>query len=409
MAPVTDRPSHPAWIEVDLAALAHNAAVLRRATPRAARLGIVVKAHGYGHGREMAARAGLAGGADHLIVATLDEGLGLRAAGIDAPILVVYPALPDGVPDAVEAGLELSAGGIDGMRRMLTAWARHREQLIDRTLRLHVEVDSGMGRGGLAPDDLVEAMRLLEAEPRTSLAAAWSHLADGRDPARSGMQARRFEAAVAELAATGRPIPKRHLLATEGLFADTAPAYDMVRIGLAFYGELGIDMEPAPAKAELAAELRPAMTVKARPVRLESIPAGANVGYGSEWTAERPSRIATLPIGYADGWTRSSWPGGSALVRGRRVPVVGRISMDSMCVDVTNLDDVTPGDEFVLLGAQGDERISPAELARLRSTIPNEVFCAFGPRLPRVYLDEGRLAAVSRQDERVDRAPGAGA
>ncbi len=179
----------------------------------------------------------------------------------------------------------------------------------------------------------------------------------------------------------------------------------MVRIGLAFYGEIGLDMEPAPAKAELAAELRPAMTVKARAVRLESIAAGASVGYGGEWTSERPSRIATLPIGYADGWLRSSWPGGSVLVRGRRAPLVGRVSMDSICVDVTDIDGVTADDEFVLLGSQGDERISPAEIARHRGTIPNEVFCAFGPRLPRVYLDEGAIVATSRQDERVDRAP----
>ena len=405
MAPVTDRASHSAWIEVDLAALTHNAAVLRRATPSAAQLGILVKAHGYGHGREMAARAALAGGADQLIVATLDEGLGLRATGIDAPILVVYPVSPDGVPDAVDAGLELSVGGVDGVAPLLAAWASCREQLPDLALRLHVEVDSGMGRGGVAPDELVEVVRLLEAEPRTSLAAAWSHLADGRDPGRSRTQAERFESALADLAAAGRPLPKRHLIATEGLFAETAPAYEMVRIGLAFYGELGIDMDPAPAKAELAAELRPAMTVKARAVRLEWIGTGASVGYGGEWTSERPSRIATLPIGYADGWLRSTWPGGSVLVRGHRAPLVGRVSMDSICADVTDIESVAPDDEFVLLGTQGAARISPVDLARHRGTIPNEVFCAFGPRLPRVYLDGGAIAATSRQDERVDRAP----
>jgi alanine racemase len=403
MAPVTDRATLSAWIEVDLAALAHNAAVLRRATPPEAWLGVLVKAHGYGHGREMAARAALAGGADQLIVATLEEGLGLRAAGIAAPILVVYPVLPDGIPDAVEAGLELTVGGTDGVAPPLAAWARYRERLPDQALRVHVEVDSGMGRGGVAPEDLVEVVRRLEAEPRTSLAAAWSHLADGRDPGRSRTQAERFESAFAGLAAAGRRVPKRHLVATEGLFAQTAPAYEMVRIGLAFYGELGLDMEAAPAKAELAAELRPAMTVKARAVRLESIATGASVGYGGEWTSERPSRIATLPIGYADGWPRSSWPGGSVLVRGRRARMVGRVSMDSMCVDITDIDDVTADDEFVLIGTQGDVRISPADVARQRGTIPNEVFCALGPRLPRVYLEDGAIAATSRHDERVER------
>jgi alanine racemase len=405
MARVTGRAAHPAWIEVDVAALAHNAAVLRRATPPAARLGILVKAHGYGHGREMAARAALAGGADQLMVATLDEGLALRAAGIDAPILVVYPVSPDGVPDAVDAGLELSVGGVDGVAPLLAAWSASRERLPNLALRVHVEVDSGMGRGGVAPEDLVEVVRRLEAEPGTSLAAAWSHLADGRDPNRSRAQAQRFESALAGLARAGLPVPQRHLIASDGLFAETAPAYEMVRIGLAFYGELGLDPDPAPAKAELAAELRPAMTVKARAVRLESIAAGSSVGYGGEWTSERLSRIATLPIGYADGWLRSSWAGGSVLVRGRRAPQVGRVSMDSVCVDVTDIDGVTAADEFVLLGSQNDERISPAEIARHRGTIPNEVFCAFGPRLPRIYFDKGAIVATSRQDERVDRAP----
>ena len=132
----------------------------------------------------------------------------------------------------------------------------------------------------------------------------------------------------------------------------TAPAYDMVRIGLGFYGELGVGVEPAAALARLAAELRPAMTVAARPVRLEWMPAGASIGYGGEWVAQRPSRIATLPIGYADGWTRRYWPGASAIVRGRRVPLVGRVSMDSVCADVTDAGEVGMDDTVVLLGAQ---------------------------------------------------------
>ena len=403
MARVTDRSPHPAWIEVNLDALAHNATVLRRATASSALLGILVKAHGYGHGREMAARAALAGGADKLIVATLGEALALRAAGIGAPILVVYPVSPDGVADAAESGIELSVGGSEALAPLLAAWTQYRGQRPDRALQVHVEVGSGMGRGGVASDDLVEVVRLLDAQPGITIAAAWSHLADGRDPARSATQVGRFEAAIAALTPTGRRVPMRHLVATEGLFAETAPAYEMVRIGLAFYGELGLDVEPAAAKAELALRLRHAMTVKARPVRLESIPSGASIGYGGEWTAERPSRIATLPIGYADGWTRASWPGSSVLVRGRRAPLVGRVSMDAICVDVTDVEGVTADDEFVLLGTQGEGRITPSEVARQRGTIPNEVLCAFGARLPRVYIEGGRFGAISSQDEHVER------
>jgi alanine racemase len=388
--------SHPAWVEVDLAALVHNAGVLRRAIPADARLGLLVKANAYGHGLEMGARAALSGGADQLMVATLDEALALRGAGIDAPVLVVYPIPPDAVGEAVAAGLELSVSGLGSVRRSLEAWTAA-AGVPHGVLRLHIEVDTGMGRGGIAPEALVEAVRLIDAAAATAIAGIWSHLADGSDMARSREQARRFESALATVAATGRSLPMRHLAATEGLFTGTAPPYEMVRVGLGFYGELGLGVVPSPALAALAAELRPAMAIRARPVRLEVMPAGATVGYGGEWTAERRSLIATLPVGYADGWTRLYWPGASALLRGRRVPLVGRVSMDSVCVDlsdVADLGDVSMDEEFVLLGEQGGERISANELARLRGSIPNEVLCSFGPRLPRVYLGSLRPARV---------------
>lgn len=401
--------SHAAWVEVDLTALIHNAGVLRRTIPADARLGLLVKANAYGHGLEMAARAAVTGGADQLLVATLDEGLALRGAGVEASILVVYPVPPEAIDEAVEAGLELSVSGLGSTRRTLEAWSAPSARAPHGVLSLHVEVDTGMGRGGVAPEALVDVLQLIDATRATSIAGVWSHLADGSDAARSREQTQRFESAVASVVASGRSIPTRHLAATEGVFAGTAPAYEMVRVGLGFYGELGLGFEPSQAQSAPAAELRPAMTVKARPVRLEVLPAGASVGYGREWTAERQSLIATLPLGYADGWTRSYWPGASALLHGRRVPLVGRVSMDAVCVDVTDVTDageVTMDEEFVLLGGQGDERITPNELARLRGSIPNEVFCAFGPRLPRIYLGEHGVVAVSHQADRVDRVPG---
>ena len=376
---------HPAWMEIDLDALVHNAAVIRQAIPGYAALGTLVKANAYGHGIEMAARAAVLGGADQLIVANLDEALAVRGAGLVAPLLVAYPIPSDGVADAVAAQLELTVSGVESARRALEGWAAARASGLDSRLDLHIEVDTGMGRGGVAPQDLVEVVQMIDAQPAVNLVGIWSHLANGRDPVLSRQQTHSFESAVAQVAATGRTIPRRHLVATEAIFAQTAPAYEMVRVGLGFYGSLGIDFEPASELADLAAELRPAMTVKARPVRLEWMAAGSAVGYGQEWIAERRSLIATLPIGYADGWVRAYWPGASALVRGTRVPLVGRVSMDSVCADVTEVGDVTPDDEFVLLGGQGNERITPNDLARLRSSIPNEVFCSFGGRLARVY------------------------
>jgi alanine racemase len=375
-----------AWIEIDAAALTHNATVLRRAVPASARLGILVKANGYGHGMELAAGAALAGGADMLLVATLDEALALRATVVRAPILVVYPIDPAGAMEAVAARIETSVGGVEGVEEVLGRWSEAVRDGAPGRLRLHVEVDSGMGRGGIPPAALVEMAARIGATPDVDLVGVWSHLADGSDPGRSRAQVERFEAALATLAAAGRPFPMRHMAASEGLFVETAPTYDLARVGLAYYGTLGLGVHASPRLADLAAELRPAMTVTARPVRLETIEAGTPVGYGSEWSAARRSVIATLPIGYADGWTRAYWPGASALVRGRRVPLVGRVSMDSVCADVTDVDGLSGDDPFVLLGAQGDERITADDLAALRGSIPNEVFCAFGPRLPRIAV-----------------------
>jgi alanine racemase len=375
-----------AWIEIDAAALEHNARVIRRAIPGDALLGILVKADGYGHGMETAARAALAGGADRLMVARLGEGLALRELLPDAPILVLYPIPPDGVATAVAADLELSVGGVESTIRTLDAWGAADRAAVPGPLRLHVEVDSGIGRGGVNPAHLLDVVARIDAAEGVEISGIWSHLADGSDPARSRSQIERYEAALAGVVATGRAVPKRHVAATEGVFVGTSPAYDLVRVGLGFYGSLGVGVEPTGPLAALAAELRPAMTLKARPVRLEMVPAGGTVGYGGEWTAARPSRIATLPVGYADGWARSSWPGASALVRGCRIPLVGRVSMDSVCADVTDVADVEADDVFTLLGQDGRERIAVEELARLRRTIPNEVFCALGGRLPRMAV-----------------------
>jgi alanine racemase len=383
------RPTHLAWVEVDLGALIDNARELRRAIPPSTRLGLLVKANAYGHGLEMAARAALTGGAELLVVAAVSEAFALRAAGIRAPILVVYPTDPEQVVDAVNEGIELSVGGRESVDATLRAWAACRDR--SALMRLHVEVDTGMGRGGVPPEDLVEVVTRIDGEPATELAGVWSHLSDGSDPDRSAAQVARFEEALAGIAAIGRPLPVRHVAATEGLLVGTAPPYEMVRIGLAWYGELGLGVEPTPKLAGVADRLRPALRVVARPVRIADVDVATSIGYGGEWTANRPSRIATLPIGYADGIARSSWPGGCAVANGRRVPIVGRISMDSLSVDVTDAGEVTMDSEVVLLGAQDAERISVNEVARQRGTIPNEVLSTLGARLPRRYLGVDRL------------------
>ncbi len=242
-----------------------------------------------------------------------------------------------------------------------------------------------MNRGGVPPADAAAVARRLLATPGVMIAGTWTHHCCPEDPAVASAQDARFEAAVAALGEAGIDAGERHAASSGGIFAMTAPYGDLVRPGLATYGLLGDDLPLPAATIDAAARLRPALALKARPVAIGDIAAGSTVGYGATWRAERRSRIATLPVGYGDGFARATLPGGAALVRGRRVPLVGIVSLDAVGVDVTDVEGVATDDEFVLLGAQGDERISPSDLARARNTIAWEVLSAMAARLDRVY------------------------
>ena len=383
-----------AWIEVDLDALEANARVVRGLLPAGTGLGIVVKANGYGHGLEMAARAAVAGGADWLVVATLDEARDLRRIGIVLPILVTYPLPRASLDEAAELDLDVTVGDEASIEAVIRAGAR-RAGSGGSALRLQLEVDTGMSRGGVPTGVASAVAGRLAAAPGIELRGAWSHLASGEDAASSRAQVGRYERVLAELAAAGIALPLHHMAASEGLFRRTCPAYDLVRIGDAFYGGGDTTSSPSgPPLVEAAADLRPALALKARAVRIVAVPPGTEVGYGGTWRAERPSVIATIPLGYADGWPRSASPGASVLVHGRRVRLVGRVSMDAIGVDVTDAAPVGPDDEFVLVGEQAGARISAAEVAAARGTISRELLSTLGSRLPRVYLRGTRPVGV---------------
>jgi alanine racemase len=349
----------------------------------------VLKADAYGHGLEACARALEAAGSEILCVATLDEALLARRAGVRVPLLVLFPIPARAVRDAVRAGLELVVTDVDGSRELLAAWAAAREGSGPR-LRVHLEIETGLQRGGVPVADAADTARRLAATGGVELAGVWSHLASPGDLAFSTDQGRRLQGAVAAIEAAGQPRPPAHLSATGGLFAGSAAGLDMVRPGLALYGELP-DGLPIDGRARAAADaLRPVMRLAARPLRIADVAPGAPVGYGGRWTAERPSRIATIPIGYGDGYARTSQPGAEALVRGHRVSVVGSIAMDALAVDVTDVPGISREDEVVLLGAQAGERITATELARRRTTIAWEVLSGMAYRVPRVYHRDAR-------------------
>jgi alanine racemase len=361
----------PVWLEIDVDALRNNLAVVREVVGPKVEINAVVKADAYGHGLAQTALAFESAGADKLSVASLDEALALRRAGIACPILVLFPIPPSGFAVAAESGIELTVTDVPNG--------------VSGTLAVHVEVETGLTRGGVEPESVPALLsRLSEAD--VPVAGMWTHLASPEDPATTAAQIAEFERAEALVRDAGLPVPPRHVAATGGLWTGQAPHYEGVRIGLGMYGLLPLDLPISDDLKPFAERLRPAMALKCKALRVERFPAGTRVGYGGRWTAERDSWIATLPVGYADAIPRTA-PRGEALLRGRRVPLVGNVAMDAVMADITDVvtESIDPEDEFVLLGSQRGQQIRAEELARARNTIPWEVATSMSHRVPRVY------------------------
>ena len=381
-----------AWAEIDLEALAGNLAVLRGLAGAGTPIQPVVKADAYGHGAIPVARELEAAGADGLCVATLDEALALRAAGIRLPILVLYATPPSLAHAARENEVAVTAADALLLRELLAALGATAGGGA-APLAVQLEVETGLGRGGLTGTELVEAARAIEASPGARLTGLWTHLQEAEDEPRTTAQLARFEQAMADVEVAGLPLPPRHIAASSGLLLDGMASLDGARPGLAIYGLVPDELLGLVGAS--ADGLRPVLSLRARPVRVTDLPAGWGVGYGPTFTTSRSSRIATLPIGYGDGWPRSLSNRAEAIVRGRRVPLVGNVAMDAVMADVTDLPwpPVTPHDEFVLIGSQGEERITAADLAAARRTNSWEVETSLAARLPRVY----HAASVPRQ------------
>lgn len=377
--PALDR---DAWVEVDLGQLATNAAaIVDFGAPQ--KLGAVVKADGYGHGLEAAARAFVHGGASWLCVAMMGEARRLRADGYEGPIFVLYPVPMHELAEARAQRIDVTVGQWHQVHEVI-----ERSGGSKRELHVHLEVDTGMTRGGIAPDDAPGAAAALAAADGVELIGVWSHLAAPESPAVAQRQEIAFRDVLARIEAEGVTIAVRHLSASGGLLAPAVGSFELARVGLTLYGENPLPETPLPD------EVAPALAVKAEPVRVAEVPAGTAVGYGGDWVAARSSRIATLPLGYADGWARVSSPGTSVLVRGARAPIVGRVSSDAITVDVTDVEGAGADDEFVVLGPQGEDRVTADEVAAVRRTISWEVLQQLGARLPRVYTRDGRPIAV---------------
>ncbi len=389
------------WLEIDVDALRGNLHAIRELVGPSVALNAVVKADAYGHGLVPVARVFEQAGADRLCVASLDEAIVLRGAGIATAILVLFPIPVRAVARAAQQRIEIVAADAQTTAAALAQWRNDASGISDDAeLNVHLEVETGLSRGGVKPDSVVQLAQLIEATPRTNLAGIWSHLATPESIEATRLQDQAFEQALAALREAGIAQPPRHLSATGGLFTEWSPTYEGVRPGISLYGLLP-ELQIGPHETGTAANLRPAMAIKCQALRIETFPAGTPVGYGGRWVTPRESVIATLPIGYGDGWSRSYSPGAQALVRGRRVPLVGTVAMDAVMADVTEIEGVSLDDEFVLMGRQGTDSIDALALSRLRNTIPWEVVTSMSFRLPRVYHAGSVLMGIRTLDGEV--------
>jgi alanine racemase len=373
------RPLRPVWAEVDLGAVRHNVSRLA-ALARPGQLCAVVKANGYGHGAVPIARAALEGGATWLGVALVEEGVELRDAGVEAPILVLSEPPLDAMDEVVGRRLTptiYTEPGVEAAAKAVAAAG------VDYRLNVHVKVDTGMHRVGAAPEAALGLADAVNRRPELRLAALWTHLAVADEPDNefTAQQLERFERVRLTLQRRGVLPDLVHAANSAGLIAHPASRYNFVRCGIAIYG---IDPDPALAGR---VDLRPAMSLKARVSYVKEVPAGDRISYGLRYTFDDHAVVATVPAGYADGVTRRlSFVGGEVLIGGRRHRIAGTVTMDQVMVDCGPDADVAQDDEVVLLGRQGSEEISAQEWADRVDTIAYEVVCGIGPRVPRTYF-----------------------
>jgi alanine racemase len=372
-------PGHPTRVEVDLGAVAANVeAIVDHVAPTP--VSVVVKADGYGHGAVPVGRTALAHGAASLAVAHPVEAADLRAAGIDAPILVLSEPRPDAMADLVTADVHFAAyteAGIDA--------ASVAAQAVGGRARVHLKVDTGMHRVGARPDDVVALARRATQARGVSLQGVWTHCAVADDPADpfTAEQVRRMDEVLLDLEAAGIDPVLVHQANSAAALAHPATHRGLVRVGIAAYG-----VPPSAALAPLSREigLRPAMRLVSEVTLVHEVEADEGVSYGRRHMFDEPALLATVPIGYADGVARAlGFTEGVVLIGGRRRPIRGVVTMDQLVVEVTG-DPVAVGDEVLLLGGQGDDEITALEWAEHLGTIGYEVVTRIGPRVPRTYL-----------------------
>lgn len=377
MSTATDPAGHwrPTTVEVDIAAFLRNVDAVREMLPPGSRLIAVLKADGYGHGAVPLARACSKHHVAMIAVASMEEAMALHEAAVDIPILVLGPLGNDEIALAAEYEIVIGVTGPEMLEAVAGVAKRRR-----RPVRIHLKLDSGMGRMGLVESDLARAVEILAHAPFVQLDAIYSQYSTASDPGNphTASQVTRFREMVDKLRGSGIEAPLEHMANSAATMRSLVDPGSFVRVGMALFGGESLDRGRSA--------LEPVMRWTTRIARLKSLPTGSPVGFGATFVTGRESRIATLPVGYADGYPFRLSGNADVLVRGRRAPIVGRISMDLITVDVTGIDDVALEDDVVLVGRQGNQIITVEELAERAGTLSYEVLCSVGRRVPRTYV-----------------------
>jgi alanine racemase len=365
------------WAEIDLDAIAWNVQRLKEHVGERTALMAAVKANAYGHGTLPVARAALQNGASRLAVARVEQGMKLRKAGIEAPILLLCYATPAQAADIVWHRLTPTVNALELAHALSQAVAAQGTL----ALPVHIKVDTGMGRFGLLPEEVLDFVRAVAALPGLILEGFYTHFssADEADASHTQRQFALYCQVVQRIEQAGIGVPIKHVANSAATMRFPQMHLDMVRCGIAIYG-----LYPSP-EVERNITLRPAMTLRSHVGRVRTLPAGWGISYGRTYVTTRPTPVALIPMGYGDGYQRILSNRGAVLIRGRRAPILGRVCMDQFAVDVSDIPGIAEGDAVVLLGRQGEDEIDADEIAAWAGTINYEVVTAILPRVPRVY------------------------
>jgi alanine racemase len=377
-----------AWAEINLDNIAHNIREIRRITNKSAEIMGVVKADAYGHGVMEVAKTLLGNGATRLAVSMLDEAIQLRRNGISAPILIL------GYTDPIRANEIIENDVTQSVYSHELAQALSDEAVKQgKKVKIHIKIDTGMSRIGFLPGySAVKNVIEINHLPNIIIEGLFTHFAtaDEKDREYTLTQFERFMNICSELQRIGIHIPVKHCANSGGIIEYPEMHLDMVRPGIILYG-----MYPSEDVDKTKIDLKPAMTLKANVILVKEVEKNTSISYGRIFTTQRPSKIATIPIGYADGYSRMLSNKGKVLIHGQYAPVVGRICMDQCMVDVTNLNyDIEVGDEVVLIGAQGDNVITAEDVAQSIGMINYELVCNVGKRIPRAFIQDGKISKI---------------